>query len=1119
MVKSKLFCIIGILIIAALVFTGCPDEDGNGEEDGDYVEVTTLSITTSPNNLVNSINNDQTRPLNAVTNTGVHSSLTIEWTTSNANGIEFVVNSVGSSTATGSSVTIRGKALPVNTLVTITATAKTINPEDEDDIAIVVQTRDFTVIATEIILPSIEWLFPVSLAVSLGFSPDANSPPRYLITSEKTLDTKPLEGLNIGFVLVRNDTNNMEFRSGQGKDGYLQPNSGTGFDFGRLTGIPANVKVAITFEFAGTSDNTDTNRRPRVTNPAGGFLYTTEYSQNQSWITGKIEVTSNGSAISLGIQNGCRIAGVKVEVLETPPLTGLSLAAAQSTIRQGLPNTLSFTRTPIGATQAAIEWIYDSDFFTLVDNGDDTATVTGKVPTSEPKPIKVQAAGNAAVFSTVNITVTAFTGNEIFVETVTIDSENFELFLGGTTTKQLGAEVLPDEADIKTLNWTTSAPLVATVSNTGLVTAVGKGTATITAEAMDGSGKNDFVTVTVKQLVTSINVGDGNGKIFLNFDGSDGGTAIINAGLLSVLPADANLRSVTWSSGDELIATVDQDRLVTATGIGKTKIIATADDGSGIFGAVDVEVINFTAGTPDKHWDFTTALTIGANDIEYNGMTIYGSRRAGLAVNTTQGVGTSGLLTAGCLNSGGSTPNDNYLVIHNVEGPFKLVVFHNAGNDENSGRSLNIYTAPAGTMAGSNGTLAVTGATVVGTTVGQEPTMIEYEYTGFDSIDVGFRQIGGAVRIQDIYLYYHLPSDGNIRITAEDNKTSIIAGNTEETVAAETLQFSARQDRQDVSEEATWSVRVSNDITSANVDAAIAVISATGLLTAADNLASDTDVWVFAENNGKQSAGYKVTIEMWKDDSGPQLYRMGIGSLNPANHTVINGNGTLTMRGHGQVSDLTNGNFVFMKLPEGDFTMMVKIDSLTFGNSGNTNRVGIIAFNDATLTLNETTGALTGIVPASTVYGSYQLRPDTATNARGIGGSTVRTGAAGFTNGTIFLSAPDATTFGNVVGGPNAGQPVTSVWIRLQRRSGQIFGAWSLDGTTWQVEHNQATGTLANFGSGYIGLLVGSNNNTNTTTATFSSLHFKSGTGMGVTTITTSQLDAIPFEDIIGVTP
>ena len=66
--------------------------------------------------------------------------------------------------------------------------------------------------------------------------------------------------------------------------------------------------------------------------------------------------------------------------------------------------------------------------------------------------------------------------------------------------EQLTATVLPEDATNKAVIWTTSDPTVATVDETGLVTAVAVGTATITATTTDGTNLEASCAVTVSPL-------------------------------------------------------------------------------------------------------------------------------------------------------------------------------------------------------------------------------------------------------------------------------------------------------------------------------------------------------------------------------------------------------------------------------------------------------------------------------------------------------------------------------------------------------------------------------------------------------------------------------------------
>lgn len=86
----------------------------------------------------------------------------------------------------------------------------------------------------------------------------------------------------------------------------------------------------------------------------------------------------------------------------------------------------------------------------------------------------------------------------VAVESITISGTS-NILIGGTAT--LRATVLPANATNGAVTWTSSDPEVATVTNTGgintQVTALKRGTATITATAKDGSGVFATITVTI----------------------------------------------------------------------------------------------------------------------------------------------------------------------------------------------------------------------------------------------------------------------------------------------------------------------------------------------------------------------------------------------------------------------------------------------------------------------------------------------------------------------------------------------------------------------------------------------------------------------------------------------
>ncbi|MBQ2509899.1 MAG: Ig-like domain-containing protein, partial [Erysipelotrichaceae bacterium] len=90
----------------------------------------------------------------------------------------------------------------------------------------------------------------------------------------------------------------------------------------------------------------------------------------------------------------------------------------------------------------------------------------------------------------------------ILVASVSLDRESAALEEGKTI--QLTAEVLPENADDKSLTWASDDEDVATVDQSGLVTAVAEGTATITVTTNDGSDLSAACTVTVTKADTPV---------------------------------------------------------------------------------------------------------------------------------------------------------------------------------------------------------------------------------------------------------------------------------------------------------------------------------------------------------------------------------------------------------------------------------------------------------------------------------------------------------------------------------------------------------------------------------------------------------------------------------------
>ena len=121
-----------------------------------------------------------------------------------------------------------------------------------------------------------------------------------------------------------------------------------------------------------------------------------------------------------------------------------------------------------------------------------TATPVPVKPTEAPKPTATPVPAKPTEAPKPTATPTP-----VKVSSVTINPSTLKL-TSKCQAAQLSASVLPNNAENKSIVWSTSNASVATVDNNGVVTAVANGNATITAAALDGSGKYAECSVVVE---------------------------------------------------------------------------------------------------------------------------------------------------------------------------------------------------------------------------------------------------------------------------------------------------------------------------------------------------------------------------------------------------------------------------------------------------------------------------------------------------------------------------------------------------------------------------------------------------------------------------------------------
>lgn len=145
-----------------------------------------------------------------------------------------------------------------------------------------------------------------------------------------------------------------------------------------------------------------------------------------------------------------------------------------------------------------------------------------------------------------------------------------ELKIQRGTSETLEATVQPATTNIKDLTWTSSAPEIASVDQTGKVTAHKLGEADITVTTVDG-GHTAVCKVTVIQKVTGVTLDKESASLRIGEE-----TLQLNA---VVEPSDASDKSLLWTSSEAGVASVSETGLVTPLAPGETVITVTTVDG------------------------------------------------------------------------------------------------------------------------------------------------------------------------------------------------------------------------------------------------------------------------------------------------------------------------------------------------------------------------------------------------------------------------------------------------------------------------------------------------------------------------------------------------------------
>ena len=273
-----------------------------------------------------------------------------------------------------------------------------------------------------------------------------------------------------------------------------------------------------------------------------------DYIGRVSWEssdTSVLRVLSNGKVVAVGqgeavitASIGEATSSVTITVTGEQPgesgLTGVSLDRYTLTLYAGEEaEQLTATLKPEG-TEATIRW---------TSSNQTAATVSqdGKVtPLAAGVTVVTAAAGDYRASCIVTVQP-----KRVRVTGIRFDEPTHTLMMGCTVTLQ--PIIAPDDATVKNLTWVSSDEQTATVSRTGIVTALSVGETTITATTVDGGYSAE-----IKIIVTAAaQLGDVNGDGYI--DAAD-----------ALLCLRASVGLVTLTPEQEAAADVNHDGLIDA---------------------------------------------------------------------------------------------------------------------------------------------------------------------------------------------------------------------------------------------------------------------------------------------------------------------------------------------------------------------------------------------------------------------------------------------------------------------------------------------------------------------------------------------------------------------------
>ena len=315
------------------------------------------------------------------------------------------------------------------------------------------------------------------------------------------------------------------------------------------------------------------------------------------------------------------------------------------------------------------------------------------------------------------------------------------------STSQLTVGYTPLDTNVKNVTYSSNKTSIATVSNSGLITGVSEGTATITATA--DAENNTTVSATFNITVTPIAVT----SVSLDTNSTSVKVGKTITLVATVYPNNATNKAVTWSSSNTSVATVSNTGTITGVVAGSATITVTTADGNKTSSCTVTVVANTGEETfTISYTDLPTAYQTGSTVYTSNSGIKFQAYNCANYSSKMQWKASSGYLqTTEELELQSITLNDresNTLTVYgsNTAGSFTTEI---SGNNDVYDLTGYSYFKVARTASGAGYCSSIT--VVTGTPTPTDPTSIILDPT---TADIG---IGGTKQLSVSYV----PSNAN----------------------------------------------------------------------------------------------------------------------------------------------------------------------------------------------------------------------------------------------------------------------------------------------------------------------------------------------------------------------